>query len=319
MAIQDHSAAVSTPRLVVAFLAMYIIWGSTYLAIRFGIETIPPFLMIGSRFLIGGVALFLFARFRRGIRPTLKEWRGASITGILMLSGGTGLVAWAEQYVPSGLTALLVATVPLWIVMLDWIRPNGYHPGKAVLLGLALGFAGVALLMSPGFSGSEPVNFLGAIVILVATFLWASGSLVSRHTAEPDPITGMGMKMIVGGLVLVLISAVRGELANFAVTEISLLSWSALWYQIVFGTAAFAAYLWLLKVSTPAKAATYAYVNPVVALFLGALLAGEAISFRIVAATIVIIASVAIIVSRRKPVPTPADQPQPDPCVNRAA
>ena len=319
MAAQVNTNSGSTFRLVIAFLAMYFIWGSTYLAIRFGIESIPPFLMIGGRFLIGGAALFLFASYRRGIRPTLREWRGAAITGILMLSGGTGLVAWAEQYVPSGLTALLVATVPLWIVVLDWLRPNGYHPGKAVLLGLVLGFGGVAVLMSPGFSSSEPVHLVGAVTIMIAAFLWASGSLVSRYTAEPDPIAGMGMKMIAGGFTLVLLSAGRGELTDFALVDVTLRSWSALWYQIVFGTAAFAAYLWLLKVSTPAKAATYAYVNPVVALGLGALLANEVISLRVLAATVVIIASVAIIVTRRKHPPKPTDLPQPDPCVHRAA
>jgi drug/metabolite transporter (DMT)-like permease len=319
MAEPSHTGTASPARLLTAFLAMYLIWGSTYLAIRFGIESIPPFLMIGSRFLIGGLALYLFARFQRGIRPTLKDWRGASVTGILMLSGGTGLVAWAEQYVPSGLTALLVATVPLWIVVLDWVRPNGCYPGKAVLLGLVLGFGGVAVLISPGFAGSEPINLLGAGVIVIATLLWAGGSLVSRYTAEPDPIAGMGMKMIAGGLALVLISAGRGEFNDFALIDVTLRSWTAFWYQVVLGTTAFAAYLWLLKVSTPAKAATYAYVNPIVALLLGALLANEELSLRIGAASVIIITAVAIIVTRRKPAPKPADLPQPDPCVNRAA
>lgn len=319
MAAPSHSGSASSARLLTAFLAIYLIWGSTYLAIRFGIESIPPFLMIGGRFLIGGLALFLFARFHRGIRPSRKDWRGASVTGILMLSGGTGLVAWAEQYVPSGLTALLVATVPLWIVVLDWIRPSGVNPGKAVLLGLVLGFGGVAVLMSPGFTGSQPVNLLGAIVIVFATLLWATGSLVSRYTAEPDPIAGMGMKMIAGGLALVLLSAGRGELTDFSMMDITLRSWTAFWYQVVLGTAAFAAYLWLLKVSTPAKAATYAYVNPVVALLLGAMLAGEELSWRIALASIIIITAVAIIVTRKKSVPKTTDLPQPDPCITRAA
>ena len=319
MAIQTTTNSPSLPRLITAFLAMYVIWGSTYLAIRFGIESIPPFLMIGGRFFIGGLALFLFARFQRGVRPTFKDWRGAAIVGILMLSGGTGLVAWAEQYVPSGLTALIVATVPLWIVILDWIRPSGVNPGKAVLLGLVLGFTGVAVLMSPGFSGSAPVSLLGAGMIVVATLFWASGSLVSRYTPEPDPIAGMGMKMIVGGLTLVLLSGLRGELADFALVDVTLKSWLAFWYQVVLGTAAFSAYLWLLKVSTPAKAATYAYVNPVVALLLGALLAGEELSVRIGVASVIIIAAVAIIVTRRNRVPEAADLPKPDPCVNEAA
>ena len=306
-------------RIVLAFLAMYLIWGSTYLAIRFGIESIPPFLMIGGRFMIGGLSLYWFARWRGAPKPTRREWRNAALPGILMLAGGTGLVAYAEQWVPSGLTALLVATVPLWIVMMDWVRPNGYRPGLPTIGGLVLGFAGVAFLMSPGFSGGEAIDLFGALMILLATSLWASGSLVSRHTVDSHPITGMGMRMITGAAVLILVSGVFGEWSQFNLTAVTLKSWLALWYQIVFGTVAFMAYLWLLKVSTPAKAATYAYVNPAVALVLGAVLADEVLSLQIGVASLIIIVAVAIIVTRRAK-PAAATEPAcPDPEVKKAA
>lgn len=306
-------------RVVLAFLAMYIIWGSTYLAIRWGIESIPPFLMIGIRFMIGGVALYWLARWRGAPKPTRREWRAAALPGILMLAGGTGLVAYAEQWVPSGLTALLVATVPLWIVLMDWARPNGYRPGLPTVGGLLLGFAGVALLLSPGFGGQDPIDLFGAVIVLFATTLWASGSLVSRHTIDSHPITGMAMRMITGAAVLIVAAGAMGEWGQFSLTGITLKSWLALWYQIVFGTVAFMAYLWLLKVSTPAKAATYAYVNPAVALLLGAFLADEPVTLQIGLASLIIIAAVAIIVTRRQR-PVAQSQPDcPDPHVKRAA
>lgn len=306
-------------RVVPAFLAMYFIWGSTYLAIRFGIETIPPFLMIGSRFMIGGLALYLFARRRGAPKPSLREWRNAAIPGILMLAGGTGLVAYAEQWVPSGLTALLVATVPLWIVMMDWVRPNGFRPGIVTVSGLALGFAGVALLLSPGFSNSEPVNLYGGLMIMLATMLWAAGSLASRHTVDSHPLSGMAMRMITGAAVLIVGSGLLGEWSQFSLIAVTLKSWLALWYQIIFGTTAFIAYLWLLKVSTPAKAATYAYVNPAVALILGAVLADELLSLQIGVASLVIIIAVAIIVTRKQKPAAETKPSCPDSEIKRAA
>ena len=283
--------------ILLAFAALYIIWGSTYLAIRFAIETIPPFLMAGARFVLSGTVLYLFARARGAERPTGQHWRAAAIVGVLLLLGGNGGVVWAEQYVPSGVAALLVATVPLWMVLLDWMRPGGRRPSLGVAAGLALGLAGLALLVGVDDLRSSNVHLGGALVLTVGAIAWSAGSIVSRHLTLPkDPLATTGLEMLTGGAALFVLSAAMGEFSAFrpsAVTTRSLLAWG---YLVTFGSLiGFTAYIWLLRVVSPAKVSTYAYVNPIVAVFLGWLVASEPLTMRMGIAAAVIVAAVAMI------------------------
>lgn len=292
----------STPKLVAAFASVYLIWGSTYLAIRFAIETLPPFLMAGVRFTIAGTILYLWARFRGDAAPKRKQWGAALIVGGLLLLGGNGGVVWAEQHVPSGLAALLVATEPLWIVLLDWLRPGGIRPTRMVALGLALGFIGTVILVAPaGLQSNAHVDFIGALVLIAASLCWAVGSLYSRGTRLPSsPILSSGMQMICGGLLLVLAGLGGGEAARFSISSVSLKSAFAMTYLLIFGSlVGFTSYSWLLRVTSAAKASTYAYVNPLVAVFLGWALANEEITSRVVLAAAVIVAAVAMITAQQ--------------------
>jgi drug/metabolite transporter (DMT)-like permease len=289
-------------RLIVAFAAVYLIWGSTYLAIRWAIDTIPPFLMAGGRYLTAGSVLYLWSRVRGGPRPTRRNWRDAAIVGGLLLLGGNGGVVWAEQTVPSGLAALLVALEPLWVVLLDWVRPGGTRPRAGEIAGLVLGFGGVVLLIGPGHaSGAPHVNPVGAVVLLVATLSWASGSLYSRHAdVPPSPFLSTGMNMLAGGALLLLAGTVSGQWATLHPAAVTLRSLLALLFLIVFGAiVGFTAYLWLLRNANLATVSTYAYVNPVVAVILGWALASEAITLRIVVAAAVIVGSVVLITLAR--------------------
>ncbi len=287
--------------LVSAFAAVYVIWGSTYLAIRLAIDTLPPFLMAGVRFVIAGGVLYAVARALGARRPERLHWRSAAIIGGLLLLGGNGGVVWAEQTVPSGLTALIVAIVPLWMVLLDWLRGTGSRPGLGVAAGLLLGFLGVGVLVGPGgLGGGERIDPIGAAVVVLASLLWAIGSLYSRRAELPASQTlATGMEMFAGGVLLLVVAASTGELGRFDPSAVSARSVWALAYLIVFGAiVAFSAYVWLLQKTTPARAATYAYVNPVVAVVLGWALASEPLSPRIVVAGAMIVAAVVLIVGR---------------------
>lgn len=290
-------------RLVIAFAAVYIIWGSTYLAIRWAIETMPTFLMAGVRFLVAGAVLYVWGRWRGAPKPTPANWRDAAVIGGLLLLGGNGGVVWAEQYVASGLAALLVATEPLWVVLLDWARPGGMRPTGGEILGLVLGFGGVVLLIGPTNVGAAHVHPLGALALIGATLSWATGSLYSRRAKLPHaPFLTTGMNMLAGGALLMVAGTMSGQWAGVQVGAISLKSVLALLYLILFGAiVGFTAYLWILKQATLATASTYAYVNPVVAVFLGWALAGEPVTPRILAAASVIVGSVVIITLARTP------------------
>jgi len=306
-------------KLAIGFAAVYLIWGSTYLAIRFGVETMPPFMMASVRFLVSGFAIYALMRSRGVEAPSRSHWGPALILGILMPVGGTGLVTWAETVVPSGLTALLVATAPMWIVLADWVRPRGTRPTLPVVAGLVLGFAGIALLINPtDIGGLSEVDKLGAMVVVFATVSWAAGSIYSRHAPQPASKTlGVSMQMIAGGMGLMLVSLLSGELTGFNFAIVSTKSWLALGYLISFGSTAFVVYVWLLSASTPAKAATYAYVNPIVALALGSLAAGEALSGWTLACAAIVIAAVVIIISakgRAKQSPLNLKSREPVPC-----
>ena len=297
------TGAVSRAQVLAAFAAVYVVWGSTYLAIRFAIETLPPFLMAGTRFLASGAALYAWTRARGAPRPTRLHWRETAVVGAFLLVGGNGGVAWAEQRVPSGLAALLVATVPLWMVLLEWWRSGGVKPGWRTWAGIATGFLGLGILVGPAeLLGGGAADGVGAAALVAASVLWAVGSVYSRRAALPEsPLQATGMEMLAGGAMLVLVGSAAGEWGRLDPGAVSGRSLLALAYLVVFGSGVgFTAYVWLLKHVEVAKVSTYAYVNPVVAVFLGWLLAGEAVTARTLAAAAVIVVAVAFITSSRK-------------------
>lgn len=290
----------TAPRWLVlaAFAAIYIIWGSTYLGIAVAVQTIPPHIMAGIRFIISGVVLFTIMKLRGEPMPKLIHWRSALIVGILLLGLGNGSVSWAETMVPTGLASLMIAVVPLWMVLMDWGRPGGTRPKGGVFLGIALGLGGIVLLVGPAALGLDrPLNFTGVAIMLLASLAWSLGSIYSRHAVIPDnPLTLTGMEMLLGGIFLMGMAVPLGEYHNFALAQVTTASWVALLYLILFGSfLGFTAYVFLLQVSTPAKVSTYAYVNPVVAVFLGWALLGEQITPLTLAASAIIVAGVAII------------------------
>jgi len=284
-------------RLLIAFACVYLIWGSTYLAIRIAIETIPPFLMAGVRFLIAGLALVLWSRSRGAAWPDRGQWWTAAIVGALLLLGGNGLVVWAELTVPSALAALIVAAVPIVTVALDWMRPGGVRPGRATILGLLTGFTGVAILVNPFAADASRVDPWGAVALLAATVSWAVGSIYSRGArAVESPLMGAGANMLTGGAGLVLTGLLLGEAGQVNLAGISTRSALAMLYLIFVGAlVGFTAFFYLLRHTTPAKSTTYAYVNPIVAIVLGWAILNEPITSRVLVAAAVIIAGVVMI------------------------
>jgi drug/metabolite transporter (DMT)-like permease len=293
---------VSRAKVYTAFALVYVIWGSTYLAILFAVETLPPFLMAGSRFLIAGALMYGWMRLVGRTGPPLRvQWRGAAIVGGFLLLGGNGGVVWAEQRVSSGLAALLVATVPLWMVLLEW-GGGGKRPTGRVVAGIAIGFIGLGILVGPAeILGGTAADGVGALVLVFASFSWAVGSVFSRRVSLPaSPLLGTGMQMLAGGALLLLLGSVTGEWSRLDLPGAEPRSLWAFGYLIVFGSlVGFTAYVWLLKNVEIAKVATYAYVNPVVAVLLGWALAGEELSARIGVSALVIVAGVAFITSGR--------------------
>jgi drug/metabolite transporter (DMT)-like permease len=293
----------SRARLLAAFASLWLIWGSTYLAIRLAIETLPPLLMSGVRFLVAGVLLYVWMRRRGEPRPTAPQWRAASLIGALLLLFGNGGVAWAEQTIPSGLAALIVAIVPAWMVLFDWFG-GASRPRPAVVGGLALGFVGVGVLVGPeDLFGGTAVDPVGALVICVGTIAWASGSIYSRRAALPQsPQMTTAIQMLWGGGWLVVAGLLTGEAARIDPSGVSLRSAAAWAYLVIFGSIiAYGAYVYLLRHTEPAKASTYAYVNPVIAVLLGWLIADEPMGPRVLIAVAIIIPAVALIVSFRSP------------------
>ena len=288
----------SKAKLALAFTALFTIWGSTYLAIKFAIETIPPYLMSGARFTVAGSILYLIARLGGSPNPTRKQWRDGAVVGTLLLTCGNGVVGWAEQHVPSGITALLVASVPIWMVLIDWVRPNGKRPTLMVSIGLLLGLAGVGVLAAPGFGDeARPGVALGAAMLIVGSIAWAAGSIYSRQSARPDSAQmSTAVQMLTGSVTLFLVGIVMGELGRFDIAAISSKSFLAWAYLVTFGAIiGFTAYAYVLRETTPAKASTYAYVNPVIAVLLGWAFANEPITILTVIGAGIILAGVAII------------------------
>lgn len=289
-----------TTLLVTAFGAIYLIWGSTYLAIAVGIQSFPPLILPAVRHLTVGLLFYPVLRWKTGIRPTRAQWRTASITGILLLLIGNGGVCLSERTVPTGIAALLVALVSFWMVLLDWLRPGGIRPVPRVVASLVLGFGGLALLVGPAhLGGSGRVDLTGAAILTVGSFAWACGSIYSKHNDLPSsPMLGVAMQSLVGGAALGIVALLSGEGREFHLTAISARSWIAVAYLIVFGSGmGFTAYTFLLKKSSAARVGTYAFVNPVVALFLGWLWAGETITLRTALAAGVILTAVLLVIT----------------------
>ena len=298
----DRPTSPSRAQIIAAFASIYLIWGSTYLAISYAVQTIPPFLMGGLRFVVSGAALCAWARYRGAARPTLIHWRNAIIAGAFLLLGGNGAVVWAEQFVPSGLTALLVSILPFWLVIIEWVRPPRQRPHGAVLIGLILGFIGIVVLVGPGnIGGHGDVRPIGALVLILGSLSWAIGSFYSRDAELPQSgLLTTGMEMLGGGALLLIVGALTGELSHFDIHHVSRDSAVGLAYLITFGSLlGFTSYIWLLDKVSPARLGTYAYVNPIVAVVLGWAIAGERLSVRTAVAAAIVICAVALITTAR--------------------
>jgi drug/metabolite transporter (DMT)-like permease len=288
--------------LVVGGLAtIYVVWGSTYLGIALAIETMPPLLMAGSRFVLAGAILYLLAGGLRA-RPSRSEWGFALVTGGLMLAVGNGGVSWAQQTVASGIAALVIASIPLWIAIFDRLL-FGARLSPLALAGIAVGFAGVAILLDP----RGAVDATGGAVLLVAAAGWSLGTLLTRgQSLGLPPLATAGMQMLCGGAVLLLAAGVGGELGEVRLSAVSATSASALAYLVVFGSLlAFSAYVWLVRNASVSLVSTYAYVNPVVAVLLGSVFLDEEVTARTLLAGGIVVAAVALIVSARTPAPAP--------------
>lgn len=299
-----HRADPPLSALLLAFASIYLIWGSTYLAIRFAIETMPPLGMAAFRFLIAGTLMYVWSRSRGVPAPTRAQWKSGATSGTLLLVGGNGAVVVAEQWVPSGLVALIVATVPLWMVILDAVFGSKSRPSTRATVGLLGGFAGVGILAgSPGVGGGGPQELFGAVLVLGGSLCWAIGSLVSRYAKDPPrPRMLVATQMLSGSAVFAVLALVFQEPSGFAFAQVSVRSWWAFVYLIIFGALiGYAAYVWLLTVVPPSRAGTYAYVNPVVAMFLGWAFANEPLSFRSGIAAAIILSSVVVITTEASP------------------
>ena len=287
----------------IALLALYIVWGSTYLAILFAVDTIPPFLQAGLRFLISGLILVIWRRSAGDEMPSLKQWRSLAIIGTLLLLGGNGLVSFAEQRIASGVAALIIGTVPLWLVLIEALRPSGVKPSWRAIIGLIVGFGGIYLLIGPSeLTGKFQFDILGTLVLLSAALLWSIGSIYSRSAElTKSALMTTGAEMLAGSIPIFIVSILFGEWKSFSFAQVSVQSWLALLYLITFGSMiGFVAYIWLLQNAPVSLVATYAYVNPLVAVLLGSWLAQESLTGRTLAAAGIIIGSVVFINSARQ-------------------
>jgi len=297
--------------LVANFAALYVIWGSTYLGILFAIQSIPPFLMAGARFFFAGLIMFAIARAQGPLKSTWAEWRTALIVGACLLLGGNGGVTLSEKFIESGLASLIVATVPIYITLLGWLSGMSPRPHGIVWIGLAGGFLGVAVLLGPALRFSGEGNHhpaIGMSILLLSSFIWSAGSLYSRaskHTTAP--FVGAAQQMFCGGLLMLFVGTLSGEFRDFHPANITARSLGAFVYLVLIGAiVGYTAYFWLLRHCDPAKVATYAYVNPIVAVLLGALFAHETVTLRTLVAATLIIGSVALIITVQqlsKPMP----------------
>lgn len=281
-----------------AFATVYLVWGSTYLAIRVAVESMPPFALAAVRFALAGSILFAVLRLRGLAWPTRRQWRDAFVSGAFLLLGGNGLVTWAEQSIPSSITALIIGSGPVFVVLAEWAWPGGARPSLLTFSAMLLGFAGVAWLAAPWeTAGPGALDPAGVAAILFACFSWAIGSIYGRHVRDPaPPFSAAAAQMLAGSAALALVATLRGEFAAWDLAATTPRSWAAFAYLVLVGSlAGYSAFVWLVKHSTAARTATYAYVNPVVAVFLGWLLLGEPVTGRTLAASAVILAAVVIV------------------------
>jgi drug/metabolite transporter (DMT)-like permease len=289
-----------------AFAAIYFVWGSTFLAIRYAVETIPPFAMMAGRCLLGGAILLVWGLVRERDLPwpTRREWGGAAVIGTLLFVGCHGVLAYAEERVPSGIAALCLATIPLFVPLLGWALPDGRPPSRRRAGAFVVGFAGVALLVASQGTGGG-LHATDALLLVGSALSWAAGTVATRVVPVPrSPVLGAAMPLLAGGVILVLVAAGSGELASLSAADVTGRSIGGLAYLVVFGTVlTFSAYVWLLRVVAPARVATYAFVNPAVAVVLGWAVAGESLTFGAVVASAVIVAAVAVAVSEREAAP----------------
>ncbi|HLV61430.1 MAG TPA: EamA family transporter [Fredinandcohnia sp.] len=285
--------------IVLALGVVYVVWGSTYLAIRFAVESLPPFSMAAVRFLVAGALLYGWARLGGAPKPHATHWRSAALVGLLLLLGGNGAVVWAQQSIDSSMAALLVTTTPLWMVLYAWAL-YGQRPSGGVLLGVLLGFGGTALLIGPGTLGED--ELLPALVVVGGAASWALGSVLGQRIERvPQPLLGSGMEMLVGGVGLLLLGIASGEFARFDPTSVRAASIGGLAYLVVAGSLlGFSTYSWLLRHAPISVVSTYAYVNPVVAVWLGWFVAGEALSLRAGVASAIVVGSVALITTLQR-------------------
>lgn len=301
-AVVHQSAAPARGALLLAFAAIYLIWGSTYLGIRIAIESMPPFLMAAGRFLIAGAILLAALKLRGAPWPTARQWRTNAVIGTFLLLGGNGLVVWAELTIPSGITALLIGIGPLFIVLTEWAWPGGSRPTLVTMAALLLGFAGVTWLAAPWQNhAGGGLNPGGVLAILGACIFWAIGSIYSRHAKHgADPFVAAALQMLGGGAALAVVASFHGDFRQFDLAAITTRGWGAFAYLVGVGSlVGFSTFVWLMKHSTPARVATYAYVNPVVAVFLGWLILHEPITARTLVASAIIVAAVAIITTEK--------------------
>ena len=283
-----------------ALIAVYIVWGSTYLAIQFVVDSMPPFLSSGIRFLISGLILFAWRRMKGDPPPNRQQWKAAAIIGLFLLLGGNGLLMWAEQYIPSGIASLFIATTPLWMVLIDSLRPGGKSPGKLTWFGVLLGFSGIILMVAPwqnGLSETSILNPLGIGALFIAALSWSIGSLYSRNASLPtSPLMYTGMEMLIGCLGLFTMSGLVGEWKHLDFTAIQPHSVWGLIYLIIFGSlVGFTSFTWLMRNAPTPLVATYAYVNPLVAIILGVIFAKETLDGHVMISAAIIIGSVILI------------------------
>ena len=283
-------------KLLAAFGAVYFLWGSNFLAIRYAAEAMPPLLMMGVRSLVAGALLFGWARIRGGERPAPGQWPAAAVVGTVLFLGCHGLLAWAEQTVPSGVAALVLATIPVWMTLLD-AATGGSRPGRQDVAGLALGLLGLVVLIGPAPGESTPLA--GLLALVLSAFAWAAGSILSRRLPRPTSLVlASGMQLIAGGAALAVVGLAMGEAGRLDAGALAPRALLAFAYMVVASSLiGFTAYMWLLRVSTPARVGTYAFVNPVVALVVGSSIGGESLGARTLAASLVIVAGVALIVA----------------------
>jgi drug/metabolite transporter (DMT)-like permease len=286
-------------RMWLALITLYIAWGTTYLAIHYAVDTIPPFFVAGLRFLLAGLVLFSWRRLAGDPSPSLRQWRSASISGVLLLVGGIGGLTWAEKYVPSGMAAVIVAATPLWVFLLEAIRPGGQHATPRTMLGVLVGIIGIFLLVGTGKTAINQSSneMLGVIILIGAGLSWAGGSIYTHNLPEiAAPLLDTGMQLLVGSAGSFVLGLLMGETRMVNLREISLQSLLGVGYLVIVGSLiGYVCYTWLLRVAPTSLVLTYAYVNPLVAVLLGTLVAGEVLTPMVLVATPLILGAVGLL------------------------